>query len=392
MSNNPLKDLIKSKGLKIGALAKEADIPQSFMSQIVTGRRKPTEAVLKVLNRHDLIRSQIKPDSEPVKEKKSSDVKLPTNVYEVFVEFKKAEPVSDSALNNYDKSIGKFLGLDKKTRRLNQAERIYSTGEKIIEYLKQFKGNQYGYANRHFHWRNLRTFYKWLYDKYDYPNPIVNSKGKYLVPEPFVDKESVQPSITKEEMTSLLKSDELNPRDKLLLALPYFSSMRLNEWSGLRYEDINFKAGMVNEVKTKGRHITSKTVVKAIPYIKAYLDETGISSGKLFQGSSKYKALSPRGIEDRLKTNIQPMARKITGNHKLSLTPHVLRRGFARLMQESKVPDTVGMQLGGWKSQKMYKKYGNSLNMEDASRIANDAIKDAFSFLNDYPVGGIKPI
>jgi hypothetical protein len=73
------------------------------------------------------------------------------------------------------------------------------------------------------------------------------------------------------------------------------------------------------------------------------------------------------------------VAREITGNSKLTLTPHVFRRGFARLMQESKVPDTIAMQLGGWKSQKLYKKCGNALTIETASKVANQAIDNFFN-------------
>jgi integrase len=214
-----------------------------------------------------------------------------------------------------------------------------------------------------------------LENRYDFPNRIVDRKGNYLVPEPKVDKNSIQPSITKEEVEKILASDKLDARDKLLVILPYSSSMRISEWSELTYEDIDFENSMV-KVRVKGGHISEKTIEMAMPYLKTYLAETGIKSGRLFQTTSKYKQLKGRNsFESRFTYNIQPIAREITGNAKLILTPHVFRRGFARMVQENKIPDSMGMLLGGWQDLRTFRKYGNSLTIQDASKMLKGTVK-----------------
>jgi site-specific recombinase XerD len=274
----------------------------------------------------------------------------------------------------YDTTVGKFLEYNKSTKKIN-INRIYLSSDDITLYLKQFKGNEYGYANRHIHWRNLRTFYKWLYVKYDFPNPVVDEKGNYIVDEPRVNKNSVMPSITQKEMELLLSSNRLDNRDKLIMILPYGSAMRISEWSDLKHEDIDFNNRMVR-VKTKGGEIRLMDIDMAMPYLKAYLAETGIKSGRLFQASNKYKQLKGRrSFESRLTYNIQPIAREITGNPNLILTPHVFRRGNARMNLENKIPDNVAMLHGNWKDPRTYKKYGNAFNIEDASRVIRNAIK-----------------
>jgi site-specific recombinase XerC len=246
-----LSNLIKAKGLKPSKIFQEAGISRAYKYQIEHNLRPIPEHLNKILKSYGIGLNVSLEEVEETKSKpKTNKAKLPANVYEVFKEFKRAEPVSNSALNNYDKSIGRFL----------KTNPVSSSPEDIIKYLNKFPGNKYGYANRHFHWRNLRTFYKFLYMKFDYPNPIITPKGEYLVPEPHVDSESIQPSITKEEVNKLLKSDKLDSRDKALIAIPYFSSMRISEWAEIEVEDIDFKSGMVKEVVVKGRHLTAKTI------------------------------------------------------------------------------------------------------------------------------------
>ncbi len=367
---NDLLTAIREKGFTASSIGEKIGQKKAHVSLQLSGKRTPTPQLIKELQSIGIslvamANQEIKPEKPEAKKEPEKRAVVPQNAYEIFLASK--DTVSSNQKRIYDGTIGKFL----KSHNINST----STDE-INIYLNKIPGNQYGYSNRHLHWRNLRTFYKWLEFKYDFPNPIIDRKGNQLVPEPKINKESVMPSITREEVGKILASNRLDARDKLIVALPYASSMRVNEWSSLAVEDIDTQRAIAR-VRVKGGHIAEKTIALAMPYLKAYLAETGIEKGKLFQATAKYQELTNRrSFEGRLKYHIQPIARELTNNPKLILTPHVFRRGFARMAQESKIPDSMAMLLGGWHDIRVYRKYGNSLSVENAGKLLTETIKD----------------
>jgi integrase/recombinase XerD len=374
---NDLLTQIRQRGFTATGIAEKLKQSKSSVTMQLKNQRTMTPVLFKELQNIgislvDMANGSKEEKVEPDKKDRNKKIAVPDYVYKLYKASK--EKAGDNQQRIYDATIGKFLEYNNATKKIN-INRIYLNSDDIALYLKQFKGNEYGYANRHLHWRNLRAFYRWLYIKYDFPNPIVNEKGEYLVNEPKVNKNSVMPSITQKEMEMLLSSPMLDNRDKLIMVLPYGSAMRVSEWSDLTFEDIDVNTHMV-KVKTKGGEIRLMDIDMAMPFLKNYLAETGINTGRLFQKSAKYDQLKGRGsFESRLHVNIEPIAKEITGNKNLYLTPHVFRRGNARMNLENKIPDNVAMLHGNWKDPRTYKKYGNAFNIEDASRVIRGAIK-----------------
>jgi site-specific recombinase XerD len=332
--------------------------------------------------------------------------KIPDNVYELFKEYKKGV-ASDNQQRIYDTTIGVFLEAkwvmsnnenkatsssnpNRKLKSYNKAK-IYASSSDIIRFLNNIESNQYGKANANIYWRNLRTFFNYLEAEYNNPNPMVKhilgAKPLTLVPEPKVPENSVQPYITEKEVTALLNSPKLDIRDKVMIALPYGSAMRISEWMNIQSEDINFNTNTLR-ITAKGGNVEEADIDMAMPFIKAYLAKTGIKSGRLFQKVGNYKRkghtvleremygqlASRKSFNDRFKA-IQPLAREITGNTNLVLTPHVFRRGNAILNVEHNIPDKVGMKHGRWKNQKTYHHYAESVDFSKASDLIRKSIK-----------------
>ncbi len=313
-------------------------------------------------NKTDYKASKNVTETDELVTKLVTNKQLPKNSLESFIEFKKAQGVSPNMIKFYNRTLTKAL------RSLGNS--YDSTSEDIIKYLNAIPGNQYGYANRHASFRALRTFYTYLNEQYGLPYPM---KG---VPVPFIDNESRMPSIKKSEIEILLASDRLDIRDKALIMLPYASAMRLSEFANINLEDINWETNQI-KIRAKGGHIVNAPISFALPYVKAYLNESGLNSGRLWGKSARWNELHARGIEKRLQI-IEKIAREVTGNKQLDTNPHVLRRGFARLNKELGIPDTVAMMNGRWKSIKVYNKYGNDFSDLEANKVWDNATNNLF--------------
>jgi predicted transcriptional regulator YdeE len=166
---NDLLTQIRQKGFTATGIAEKLKQSKSSVTMQLKGERTMTPALFKELQSIGVNLVNIANGKTEVKEsetkEKTKKIKLPSNAYEIFKATKDTKGVSDNQKRIYDATIGKFF----KSHDINTA-----TSDDISIYLNKIKGNQFGFANRHLHWRNLRTYYKFLEDKYDFPNPIVD--------------------------------------------------------------------------------------------------------------------------------------------------------------------------------------------------------------------------
>ena len=89
---------------------------------------------------------------------------LTDNPYQSFIEYRKAKGISPASLSYYQTVL---------SRALSAIGNAYlAKPEDITAYLNTIPPNIRGFSTRHAYRKVLRTFYGWLNDVYDLPNPI----------------------------------------------------------------------------------------------------------------------------------------------------------------------------------------------------------------------------
>ncbi|MFC2045508.1 tyrosine-type recombinase/integrase [Chloroflexota bacterium] len=109
----------------------------------------------------------------------------------------------------------------------------------------------------------LRTFYGWLYDVYDLPNPILKVHAPEL---PNV----IPPTLWLNQIKNLIKNQ--STRGKAVIMLATASGLRRSELASVKIEDLNLQE---RKIKTngKGRKEAYAPISFAKEYVEVWLRE-----------------------------------------------------------------------------------------------------------------------
>lgn len=218
------------------------------------------------------------------------------------------------------------------------------------------------------YYRSLQPFWKWAIEEGLITESPMRHVGRPIVPERPV------PVLSDEQLRALLKACEgrafEDVRDMAIVRLMIDTGCRRAEIAGLHLEDvtIDVKAGR-GAITVLGKGRRERTVpfgVKSALALRRYQ--------KARDGHAKAKGtdslwLSYRGVlsGDGLMQMLQRRGAKagIPGLH-----PHMLRHTFAHRWQAAGESESDLMQLAGWKSPSMLRRYASSAAMERAHAAA----------------------
>lgn len=229
-------------------------------------------------------------------------------------------------------------------------------GEKFTE---GYVSNQY---------RALQQFFLFMEQECDTPNPMKGMKAP-AVHAPVV------PVITEEQVTALLlslrggKSFEAR-RDYAILLLFLTTGMRLEELTNLTTE---ISLDEVFVITGKGR---KQRLAAASPEVQFALHRYSIERAKhkmshlpeLWLAVKNRGPLTPNGIRQIIRRRAAQVGAKIN--------PHKFRHTFAHRFKSAGGEDSDLMELMGWSSPQMVRRYGQSAAQERVVKIATRMMPD----------------
>lgn len=216
------------------------------------------------------------------------------------------------------------------------------------------------YANNQ--WRALQQFFRWFSAEEESPNPMAGLKPPKVVDKP-VDV------FTADEYDRLLKACAgrgfLERRDHAIVALLRDTGIRLAELSRLELGDVSL---LDREAVVTGKGRKTRTV-KFLPdtarSLDRYLRERAKRPGadgnsRLWIGATGRGSLTEAGVYQAVKRRGRQAD--------VEVWPHKFRHDFSHRWLDQGGPEGDLMELNGWESRSMLRRYGRSAASARARR------------------------
>lgn len=235
------------------------------------------------------------------------------------------------------------------------------------EVARKRNGDPYseGYINNQF--RAIQQFYKWLAAEEDIANPILD------IAPPKVHQKLV-PVLEDGQIDALLaryekKADFDSRRNYALIRLFLYSGVRLAEMTRIRVDDLSLETGSA-KVTGKGNKqrivkFDAKTVKALDRYLRVRAKHKMAKLDALWLGSNHRPPVTPNGIRQ--------LVRKAARDIGFHLFPHQFRHTFAHVWLDSGESEGDLMELMGWTSPQMLRRYGASARSARAQRAYDRA-------------------
>ena len=310
--NNSLKLLNK---LSVSTLAELSKLSKSYISQVKNGKRPPSQTLLDSLS----------------KEHKRNTPQKP-NYPNLFLQSRKANEVSQGSFTYYRNKLTRFLS-EIDFEKANQSD--------IEKFLLQFDN----VGNRHAYYRVIRTFYNWLEQNQNMPNPVRFLKAPRL-------GKLIMPSLTQEQVIGLIEKAECI-RNKAIIALFTESGLRLSELTNIKENDIDWNHHTIRIIGKGKKEALAPFGNLTETYLKNWLNQH-TPNGNIW-------GLNQWGIISFL--------RRLELETGIPCNPHTFRRTFACLLRKAGLDSLTIKDLGRWESLEMVQRYTRSIGFNDSMKF-----------------------
>ncbi len=230
----------------------------------------------------------------------------------------------------------------------------------LDRYSTAYASNQY---------RALQQFFKWLAAEDGLPDPMVG-----LQPPRVPDK--LVPVFTPDELTRLEQAcagrSFAQRRDTAIIAVFTATGIRLSELAGLRESDVDL---WQREITVRGKggkdrivrigHQAARSVDR---YIRARSRHAQAWRSQLWLGANNREPLTAAGIYQMIARRGQQCG--------LRVYPHRFRHHFSHTWLDRGGPEGDLMELNGWTSPQMLRRYGASARSARARRTYDRIMTD----------------
>ena len=266
--------------------------------------------------------------------------------------------VNDNIIDNFCDSIWIEKGLSKNTIEsyasdLNQLSKWLSSKDKTMKACTEIdinmflaekikKGNLSTSINRSL--SSIKSFFNWL----TY-NSIIKINPSELIESPKIGRK-LPINISEEDVEKILSAPDLSSpygiRDKAMLELLYATGLRISELINLKFNEIDFKRGIVKIAGKGGKERIVPVGETALSWLTDYIDN--IRQDLIAENENVYLFLSNRGKQLSRKScwSIINNYSKVSLDSK-TISPHSLRHAFAtHLLNHGADLRSVQMLLG----------------------------------------------
>jgi integrase/recombinase XerD len=278
-----------------------------------------------------------------------------------FVIHLKSEQKSPSTVRGYADAAVRMAGW------LLAATDVRDWADVGVDHIKRYRvhmaeGVAYSLGHQANQHRNLQQFFKWYAAEEQVPNPFLG-----LRPPPTEKK--LVPVLKQHELAALIKDAEskrdfAHRRDAAILRLFACSGARLSEISGLEVTDVDL-ADRAADVHGKGRKerrikFDHKATQALDRYIRMRAAHPSAYLPALWLGVRRRSALTPSGIYQLIERRGQRLG--------IKLHPHMFRHTFSHNWLDNGGAEGDLMELNGWDSPQMLRRYGASARAARAQR------------------------
>ena len=235
--------------------------------------------------------------------------------------------------------------------------------KRYMIHLLEDTGYSAGYANNQF--RAIQQFWKWYAREEQVPNPLVGMSP----PDPDA---KVVPVIENDQLATLIKDAESrrdfeSRRDSALLRLFASSGARLAEIANLEVDRVEVLARRALVVGKGNRERWIKFDAKAAQALDRYLrirakhkavTKFGVTA--LWIGVRREQGMTPSGVYQVIERRARRLGFKIH--------PHMFRHNFSHRWLDAGGAEGDLMELNGWTSPQMLRRYGASARAARAQR------------------------
>ena len=230
----------------------------------------------------------------------------------------------------------------------------------LDRYSSAYASNQY---------RALQQFFKWLAAEDQLPDPMAG-----LQPPRVTAK--LIPVFTSQELTRLEQAcagrSFAQRRDTAIIAVFTATGIRLSELAGLRCSDVDL---WQREITVRGKggkdrivRIGHQAARSLDRYLRARSRHGQAWRAQLWLGTGSREALTAAGIYQMITRRGQQCG--------LSLYPHRFRHHFSHTWLDRGGPEGDLMELNGWTSPQMLRRYGASARSARARRTYDRIMTD----------------
>lgn len=230
-------------------------------------------------------------------------------------------------------------------------------------YLNEVIGYAPGYVNNQF--RAIQQFWKWYAAEEAVPNPMLGLKP----PDP---GQTLVPVIATEQLAALIQDAEKgrdfeSRRDAALLRLFACTGARLAEITNLDVDDIDL-TNRLARVLGKGRKerlvkFDAKATRALDRYMRVRASHTAVTrfqASALWVGVRRHQGMTPNGVRQVVKRRASRLGFKIH--------PHMFRHTMSSNWLDKGGAEGDLMELNGWTSPQMLRRYGRSVAAKRAQR------------------------
>lgn len=235
------------------------------------------------------------------------------------------------------------------------------------EHIKRYQvwmGETVGYSLGHQanQYRCLQQFWRWWSDEEEAPNPMLGIKA------PPTEGKLI-PVLTVEQLVTLIrdaesKKDFEHRRDAAILRLFASSGARLSEIANLTLEDVDLgdRTAFVRGKGRKERHVKfdHKATQALDRYIRTRASHKAAHLPALWLGVRRLVGMTPSGVYQVITRRGERLG--------IELHPHMFRHTFSHAWLDSGGAEGDLMELNGWTSPQMLRRYGASARKARAQR------------------------
>lgn len=236
------------------------------------------------------------------------------------------------------------------------------TSTQIKTYLAWFfdQGYATGYANNQY--RSIQQFFKWLAVEEELPNPMATMRP----PKP---GENLVPVLDVEQLAALIRDAEAvrdfeSRRDAALLRLFACTGARLSELALLEVADVDLAKRQARVLGKGDRERIVKFDHRAAQALDRYLrlraTRRAADLPALWLGVRRTQGMTPSGVYQVVARRGERLGMKIH--------PHMFRHTFSHRWLDAGGAEGDLMELNGWTSPQMLRRYGASARAARAAR------------------------
>lgn len=216
-----------------------------------------------------------------------------------------------------------------------------------------------GYANQQY--RSVQAFFKWFAREEDVPNPMQGLSPPKL-------DEKVVPVIAEDQLAAIIKAcekgkDFVSRRDAALFRFFTATGCRLAEVTGMTVADVNLD---LYEALVTGKG-SKQRIVKFDPKTAQAIDRYTRSRAAQKTADQRWLWLSTKGGQITANGIRQMMERRGLAAD-VALHPHLFRHTFTHRWLDAGGAEGDLMELNGWDSPQMLRRYGKSARSARARR------------------------